>query len=285
MLALLAGAAACALLLAFGLVLAVVYAVAPGDHGSSEHSAGGARSALPSGAAGGAPAIPDIAESRDALAARAMPTVSEDDSHPGPVSTLNPGTPITLPATSTTGPAGVPSGFPHTAAGALAQLAAIDQAALQSGSLAGARQVLAEWALPGGPTSSTRSLVVAMGSLLGSAGLSGGGSTQLAIVLTPLMGEIKGSIGPDFVVPCVDFELDLTLTQTARGATADCQRMIWTATGSTTVAGRTGGSASTASGRWMIGPGSEPVTPPSVWPDTDAAISVGYRDLLPAGRS
>ena len=29
----------------------------------------------------------------------------------------------------------------------------------------------------------------------------------------------------------------------------------------------------------MIGPGSEPATPPSVWPDTDTAITVGYRDL------
>ena len=29
----------------------------------------------------------------------------------------------------------------------------------------------------------------------------------------------------------------------------------------------------------MIGAGAEPATPPSVWPDTDLAIAVGYRDL------
>ena len=75
------------------------------------------------------------------------------------------------------------------------------------------------------------------------------------------MGQIKGSVGPDFVVPCIDFEIDVTLQQTARGAAADCQRMVWNGT------------------RWMVGPGSEPAPAPSVWPDTDTAIAVGYRDL------
>ena len=31
--------------------------------------------------------------------------------------------------------------------------------------------------------------------------------------------------------------------------------------------------------RWMIGPGAEPADPPSVWPSTDLARQVGYRDL------
>jgi hypothetical protein len=143
----------------------------------------------------------------------------------------------------------------------MAQLAAIDQTALQSGSLPGARAVITAWALPGGPTTNGWSGVRAMSTLLDATGLSGGGSPQLAVVLTPLMGMIKGSVGPDFVVPCVDFELDLTLQQTARGAVADCQRMVW------------------QGGRWMIGPGEEPATASSVWADTDLAIRVGYRDL------
>ena len=66
-----------------------------------------------------------------------------------------------------------------------------------------------------------------MADLFDADGLSGGGVNQLALVLTPLMGQIKGSVGPDFVVPCVDFEIDVTLHQTARGAIADCQRMVW----------------------------------------------------------
>ena len=180
---------------------------------------------------------------------------------PGPVSTTDPGPPIVLPSATEVGPAGVPTGFPHTPEGAMAQLAAIDQIALQSRSMSGVREVIAAWAMPGGPTTTSWSGVRAMSTLLDATGQSGGGSPQLVVVLTPLMGMIKGSVGPDFVVPCVDFEMDVTLQQTARGAVADCQRMVW------------------HSGRWMIGPGEEPVTPPSVWPGTDVAIGVGYREL------
>jgi hypothetical protein len=161
----------------------------------------------------------------------------------------------------------VPTGYPHTVEGAMAQLAAIDQVAMQSGSVGTARDLIDHWALPGGPTGSTWSGVQALESLLTDAASSSTG--QLAIVLTPLMGEVKGSVGPDFVIPCVDFELDVTVAQTARGAVADCQRMVW----------QPATSAGPAGGRWMVGPGSEPATPPSVWPDTEVAISVGYRDL------
>jgi hypothetical protein len=132
----------------------------------------------------------------------------------------------------------------------LAQLAAVDAAALSSASLAGARAVIAGWALPGGPTTSSWSGIRAMAALLEGAGVAGG-SGSLAIVATPLMGQIKGSVGADFVVPCVDFELTVTVTTTVRGAVADCQRMVWTGE------------------RWMIGPGPEPADPPSVWPGTE----------------
>jgi hypothetical protein len=192
-----------------------------------------------------------------------MPTVDEADSHPRPVSTNDPGTPITLPTATSAGPAQVPTGFPHTPQGAMAQLAAIDQTALESGTLAGAREVIQRWAMPGGPTTSSCSGVQALAEFFDAAGLSGGGNNQLAIVATPLMGQIKGSVGPDFVVPCVDYEIDVTLQQTERGAAADCQRMVWNGT------------------RWMVGPASEPAPAPSVWPDTDTAIGVGYRDLRP----
>jgi hypothetical protein len=262
MLALLAMAALTVAALVAGLVLAVAHAIDPGGDdayanvvgGSVGDATGPATATIPTGTV-------SAAEAQDALVARPMPTVPESASRPGPVSTRDPGPPILLPGATVTGPAGVPTGFPHTPEGAMAQLAAIDQTALQSGSLSGARAVIAAWALPGGPTTTSWSGVQAMGALLNATGLSGGGSPQLAIVLTPLMGQIKGSVGPDFVVPCVDFELDVTLQQTARGATADCQRMVW------------------HRDRWMIGPGEEPALPPSVWPGTDLAIDVGYRDL------
>lgn len=216
---------------------------------------------VPRNGASDGPSGADPRSARDALSDRPMLVVDESAARPGPVSTRDPGPAIVLPAPTTTGPAGVPTGFPATPEGALAQLAAIDRTAFQSGSLAGARDVIRAWALPGGPTTTSWSVVHAMATLFDRTGVSGGGSERLAIVMTPLMGLIKGTVGPDFVVPCVDFELDVTLDQTARGAVADCQRMVWSVD------------------RWFIGPGAEPTQPPSVWPGTDLAISVGYRDL------
>lgn len=260
MLALLIGAALTAVLLVVGMILAVVYAVHPARH-TAEQGAASTTSTTGDGGTGKSEQAGTTVDPRDELADRPMPAVDEADSHPGPVSTNDPGTPITLPAATIAGPAQVPTGFPHTPQGAMAQLAAIDQTALESGTLAGAREVIAGWAMPGGPTTSNWSGVQAMAEFFDAAGLSGGGNNQLAIVATPLMGQLKGSVGPDFVVPCVDYELDVTLQQTSRGAAADCQRMVWTGT------------------RWMVGPGSEPAPAPSVWPDTDTAIGVGYRDL------
>jgi hypothetical protein len=75
------------------------------------------------------------------------------------------------------------------------------------------------------------------------------------------MGLIKGTVGAEFAVVCVDFEFTVTVEQTSRIAIADCQRMAW------------------AGDRWMIGPGAEPAPAPSVWPGTDAAVGVGWRDL------
>lgn len=253
MLALLAFAALIVLALVAGLALAAVHALSP----TPPDTATGAAADTTDASTG----LASTADARDLLAAEPMPTVPGWASRPGPISTTDPGPPIVLPSATEVGPAGVPTGFPHTPEGAMAQLAAIDQTALQSGSMSGVREVIAAWSMPGGPTTTSWSGVRAMSALLDATDLSGDGSHQLVVVLTPLMGMIKGSVGPDFVVPCVDFELAVTLQQTARGAVADCQRMVW------------------HSGRWMIGPGEEPATPPSVWPHTDLAIGVGYRDL------
>jgi len=259
--ALLAGAVAAVLLLAFGLALAVFYTLNPSRHASAQDGgpSGADRSAVQTDLATSAAAGSDRAK-QDALAVARMPSVDLESSRPGAVSTKNPGA-IVVPGPTATGPAGVPSGFPRTPQGALAQLAAIDQTAMQSASLEGVRKVIASWAVPDGPTPDSWSATKAMADLLDSAGLSGGGTQQMSLVVTPLMGLIKGSIGPDFVIPCIDFEFDATITQTQRVADADCQRMVWHGS------------------RWVIGPGFEPATPPSVWADTDTAISVGYQDL------
>lgn len=203
---------------------------------------------------------PSSVSRQDALAAAPMRAADPDDALPGPLSTRAAGV-IELPRPISTGPADVPSGFPRTPEGALAQLAAIDTTAMEIGSVDGVRRVIDAWAASGGPTGETWSGVQGMASLLSAAGLSSAGSPQLAIVVRPVMGLIKGTVGPDFAVVCVDYEFTVTLEQTARAAVADCQRMQW------------------AGDRWLIGAGSEPAPGPSIWPGTDAAIASGYRDL------
>jgi hypothetical protein len=252
MLALLIGAAAVALALVTGLVLTTTYALNP------SHSRGSAQARSTNSTASQPSVVGQ--DPRDVLADRPMSREPEDAARPGPVS-ANTVTPIIVPVATRAGLVAVPTGFPHTSIGALAQLMEIDRAVLQSASIDRARAVIAAWSSPGGPDASTWSMITGLADLLGQVSMSGDDSTQLAIVATPVMGLIKGSIGTEFVIPCIDFELDVTLTQTARSAAADCQRMVW----------REGG--------WVIGPGAEPATPPSVWPDTDTAYAVGYRDL------
>ncbi len=254
--ALLAGGAVVFALLGVGLALALVDLVRGSDVGASED-----RPAAPAaGHAGQTAADAGPPATRDEIAGRAMPQVPESASRPSAISLADPGPPIVLPPATGLGPAGVPTGFPRTPEGALAQLAALDAAALSSGSVAGARAVIDGWVLPGGPTTTSWSGVRAMAGLLDAAGVAGG-SGQLAVVATPAMGLIKGTDGPDFVVPCVDFAIEVTVNTTARGAIADCQRMVW------------------SDQRWMIGPGPEPADAPSVWPGSELSVTVGYRDL------
>ena len=203
-----------------------------------------------------------VARARDELAARPMPDTGTGREYGYPqVSTRDPGEPLVLPTGRGPDGLGVETGYPRTPEGALAQLGSIDVAALQSGSLPGVRAVIRAWAAPGGPTAQSWSGVDAMADLLAGRGLSGAGSAALSIRVTPAMGLIKGVVGDDFSVVCVDFSIDVSLATTSHNAVVDCQRMLW------------------QDGRWVIGPGREPAPAVSVWPDTDAAFEAGYRDL------
>ena len=87
---------------------------------------------------------------------------------------------------------------------------------------------------------------------------------------TPMMGLVKATDGPDWAVVCVDFEVDATVTKTARIAAADCQRMMW-------LPGSIASAPGAGQGRWTIAAGPEPAPAPSIWPGTDAAITAGYQ--------
>ena len=145
----------------------------------------------------------------------------------------------------------------------MAQLIEIDRRALESASVLTAQRVIDAWAEPGGPSSQTWTGVQAVMRLLSAAGLPADGRGDLQRSLRPAMGLIKGSVGADFVVPCVDFVATITATgaRVQRVAVADCQRMHWTGD------------------RWRVAAGSEPAPAPSIWPGTQTSYDAGYRWL------
>ena len=203
---------------------------------------------------------PVNASNEDELADAALPPGTLADAQPGTLSTKTTGT-ITLPGSRRIGPAGVPTGYPHTPQGALAQLIAIDRAAIEPAQVARAQDVISAWAAPGGPDAQSWSGVAAVATLLSSAGFPATGAPELQIRLEPAMGFIKGTVGDDFVVGCVDFVIIATAGQVNRIAAADCQRMVW------------------HGDRWVIGPGDEPAPAPSLWPGSQASIDAGYQWL------
>lgn len=207
----------------------------------------------------------DSAEARSyerQIANDGEPAAKLADAQPGPLSTETAGT-IALPQPAKLGESQVATGFPRTVEGAVAQLIAIDQRAIQSASVVTAQDVIARWAMPGGPTPQTWSGVEAVTVLLSSSGLPANGTTDLQVVLDPAMGFIKGTPTDDAVPACVDFVVTVTVGRTPanRIAVADCQRMVWN------------------DGRWVIGPGLEPAPSPSLWPGTQASYDAGYRWL------
>ncbi|WP_285601814.1 hypothetical protein [Kineosporia sp. NBRC 101731] len=132
-----------------------------------------------------------------------------------------------VPTATGIGPAGVSTGFGRMPESAVAQLAAIDQAAMESVSLTGGHALISSWAVPGGLTPSSWSVSKSMTELLNAAELPSTGSPQLSVRFVPAMGLIKGRVGDDYVVACVDYVAETAMHATATAAVADCQRMTW----------------------------------------------------------
>lgn len=204
---------------------------------------------------------------QDQLANKQLPAAPVEAAQPGgDLSTGKTGT-LEIPPPMEVGEVGVATGYPHTPQGALAQMAAIDSTALSSASVKIAQDVIAKWAAPGGPTPESWSGVQGVATLLGSAGLSADAQNGITIGVEPKMGFVKGSVGADFVVPCVDFIITVTLpgARSQQVAAADCQRMVW--------------QDEANAGRWVIGPGDEPAEAPSLWPGSQASFDAGYQWL------
>lgn len=199
---------------------------------------------------------------QDRLADEQLPEAPLEAAQPGSLSSGETGT-IQIPPPMEVGEVGVATGFPQTPEGALAQLAAIDSTALSSASVRVAQDVITEWAAPGGPTAESWSGVQGLAALLESAGMSSDAQNTITISVEPKMGFIKGTVGDDFVIPCIDFIITATTSagQPQQVAAADCQRMVW------------------QDDRWVIGEGEEPAPAPSLWPGSQPSFDAGYQWL------
>ena len=203
----------------------------------------------------------DPAQRRDLIAATPMAEVAQDAGlAPGVAISLPPA--IRLPAATTIGASGVPSGYPRTPKGAAAQLAAIEVRVLSAMSLPLATEVYRDWAMPGGVGAADWSQTRNVQSFLTHARQS---SNQLdpgtLVSVTPAALQIKGADGPDWVVACVLLDVRAALKAEARMGYGTCERMQWTGD------------------RWLIGPGAPPASAPSTWPGSDASVVAGWQPV------
>ena len=196
---------------------------------------------------------------RDQLAAQPMLQVpAAAASTPGVSTELAPV--LVVPVADAVGPAGVPTGFPHTAEGAVAQLAAIEVTVVEAMSIPTAHEVHAAWSLPGGVSASEWAMTRNVQVFLTTVGDQGNAKDDSVLVTaTPAAGQVKGTDGPDWVLACVLLDVRAAVATTARIGYGHCERMAW------------------HDGRWQLAPGTAPAKAPSTWPGSDLALQAGWR--------
>jgi len=248
LLALLAGVAATAVALLVGLGVVVWATLAP-----------------PAAPAGTPPTSPDAAAlgqaHRDQIAASPMLQVPAAAASTPNIATGIAAT-MSLPAASGVGAEGVPTGFPHTPEGALAQLAAIEVRVIEAMSIPLTHRVHAAWSLPGGVPAEQWAMTGNVQAFLSNVGASDNAKDDTIIVTaTPAAAQIKGTDGPDWVLGCVLLDVRAVIVTQARIGYGHCERLQW------------------SGDRWLIAAGSPPATAPSTWPGSDLAIRAGWRTL------
>ena len=204
---------------------------------------------------------PDTA-AQNALAARPMPHVPDAAANPQPLAGRDTNPPMTVPTPTQRRDRShlVATGFPHIPAGAVAQLAAIDEAALDGADPTHARAVYRWAGQPGAVALRDWNMYQGVSSLY--ALHSSLGQASYTSTFQVAEGIDKGSVGPDFTVACVLGIWSVTANDsTTQLAGADCQRMVWTPAG------------------WRIGPGAQPAESPGTWPGSADAVRVGWRAL------
>lgn len=167
--------------------------------------------------------------------------------------------PLGIPSPTTTGSMDVPTGYPPTPEGAVAQLAAIDVVVIQAMSVPATHEVYRSWST-GGADPAGWVMTANVTDFLTAARQSGQTKeTGLVVTAIPAAGQVKGTDGQDWVVACVLLELHARLVEEARAAYGHCEAMTWTGD------------------RWVIDTTHPVSLAPSTWPGTELAAQAGWR--------
>lgn len=220
------------------------------------------------GASAGTPAVVMVDEStlapagpqrREQIADAPMLTVQDPLAYREGVVAATVTEPLAIPAATRTGALDVPTGYPHTPEGALAQLAAIDVAVISGMSVPATHEVYRAWS-SGGADPADWVMTGNVTTFLTAAKQSGQTKEAgLVVTAAPAAAQIKGSDGNDWVLACVLLELRADLVEEAKAAYGHCEAMTWD------------------QDRWLIDT-THPVSPaPSTWPGTELAAQAGWR--------
>ena len=209
---------------------------------------------------------------RDAVAAAPMLAVPPLQDQPRSAATRAAEV-LVVPPPTTVGPAGVPSGFPRTPAGAVAQLAAIETTVFNAMSLPHTAAVHRAWSWPGSADPDQWKLTGHVSAFLAAAGMKDALDGTATVTAAPAAGMVKGADGPDWVVACVLLEVHATISVPAQIGFGHCERLQWQPDPN----GRPGSTGGWPGGRWLIGPGTPPAPAPSTWPGSELSRLAGWR--------
>lgn len=231
---------------------------APTQHGSRR---GGHAPRHGTGSSGGW----DVA-AEDAIATKPMISFPTDAIYPHALSSRTAGAPITLPKPTETQGNLVDAGFPATPKGALAKLAALDEAGLEGLDPASYKAAYNSVALPGAPAATSTYLYRGLQKIRSGARLPAEGSASKLhdAGYTVSEGLIKGTAdGGRFVVVCVLGTLHGSgVSDTVQAGVGDCEAFR------------------RVDGAWLISPTKEPATAPSAWPGSAESVKAGYRQVV-----
>ncbi|MCK0113523.1 hypothetical protein MWU75_15350 [Ornithinimicrobium sp. F0845] len=170
---------------------------------------------------------------------------------------------IVIPPARSTGPVGVPTGYPRSPEGAVAQLAAIDVVVLQGMSVPATHEVYRQWGTGEGDPKQWVMTTNVTDFLTAAAQSGQEKEAGLAVTVTPAAGQVKGVDGQDWVVACVLLDIRAVLVDDAQVAYGHCEAMTW------------------QGDRWLIDTTTQVAPAPSTWPGTDLAVQAGWRTWTP----